>query len=101
MFARPAIFILCAPILGTLSLVACAPLPAGLQTPTSTAAPPPLLPLDTLLAAVDAPVATDAVAEGLAARAGRLRARAALMRGPVLDPATRERLAAAIARGAA
>jgi hypothetical protein len=94
MFARPSIMILCA-----LPLVACAPLPVGLQTPTSTAAAPPLLPLDRVLAAVDAPVATDAVADDLVARAGRLRARAGLMRAPVLDPATRERLAAAIARG--
>jgi hypothetical protein len=94
MFAHAIIPVLCA-----LSLSACAPLPAALQMPTSTAAPPPLLPLDTLLAAVDAPLATDAVAGDLAARAGRLRARAGLMRAPVLDPATRERLAAAIARG--
>jgi hypothetical protein len=94
MFARCTTLILCA-----LPLAACAPLPAGSRTPTSTAAPPPLLPLDTLLAAVDAPVATAAVADNLAARASRLRARAGLMRAPVLDPATRERLAAAIARG--
>jgi hypothetical protein len=97
MFAHrpaPLVLLLCAAL-----LMACTPFPAGLSQRTSTAAPPPLLPLDTLLAAVDAPVATAAVADNLAGRAGRLRARADLMRGPVLDAATRARLAAAIARG--
>ena len=93
---RPATFSL---ILCATALLACAPVPVGLSQNTSTAPPPPLLPLDTLLATVDAPVATAAVADNLAGRAARLRARAALMRAPVLDPATRARLAAAIARG--
>jgi hypothetical protein len=93
---RPALI---AVILCAATLPACTPLPDGLSSRTSTAPPPPLLPLETLLAGVDAPVATDAVADNLASRAARLRARAALMRAPVLDPATRARLAAAIARG--
>jgi hypothetical protein len=86
-------------ILCAAALLGCAPLPDGLSPRTSTAPPPPLLPLDTLLAGVDAPVATAAVADNLAGRAARLRARADLMRAPVLDPDTRARLAAAIARG--
>jgi hypothetical protein len=63
--------------------------------------PPALLPLDDLVAGLPPPRATDATASNLAARASRLRSRAALMRGPVLAPETRARLAAAIARGAA
>jgi hypothetical protein len=81
------------------ALPACTPLPEGLSTRVSTTAPPPLVPLDGLLVSVDAPVATAAVADNLAGRAARLRNRAALMRAPVLDPDTRARLAAAIARG--
>jgi len=93
---RPALFAL---MLSAVTMVACTPLPIGLSSPTSTAAAPPLLPLGGLLAQVDAPVATQAAADNLAGRAARLRARAALMRAPVLDPATRARLAAAVARG--
>jgi hypothetical protein len=93
---RPAPFCL---ILCATALLACTPLPDGLSTRVSAAEPPPLVPLDNLLAKVDAPVATAAVADNLAGRAARLRNRAALMRAPVLDPATRARLAAAIARG--
>jgi hypothetical protein len=84
-------------ILCATALLGCAPLPGGLSS--GNAPPPPLLPLDTLLAGVDAPGATAATADTLAGRAARLRTRAALMRAPVLDPATRARLAAAIARG--
>lgn len=62
---------------------------------------PMLLPLDTVLGAIAAPRATDDSITALAARAARLQARARLMRGPVLSPDTRARLAAAIARGAA
>lgn len=84
------------------SLVACAPLPGGKDfPPTQSAAPPVLLPLDQLLA--QAKVQTDgpARAAGVVDRAARLRARAGLMRGPVHDPATRARLAKAIAEGRA
>lgn len=83
-------------------LVACAPLPGGKEfPPTQSAAPPVLMPLDQLLA--QAKVQTDgpARAAGVVDRAARLRARAGLMRGPVHDPATRARLAKAIAEGRA
>ncbi len=93
---RPAPFVLAATLL---ALVACAGGPDLPPLPASTAPAPRLLPLDALLAGIDAPVATDALAQDLAGRAARLRARAGLMRGPVMDPVTRARLAAAIARG--
>lgn len=55
------------------------------------------MPIDGLLAQAAGPsVAKDAGA-ALAARAARLKARARAMRGPVLDPQTRARLAEAIA----
>jgi hypothetical protein len=80
-----------------LCLQACTELPA--LGPTASGAEPTLVPIDLLLAQADDPgkITTDA----LAARASRLQARAGLMRGPVLDPATRARLAAAIAAGQA
>jgi hypothetical protein len=59
---------------------------------------PVLVPLDGLLAAADAPGRTEAALADLTARAERLRARAAQLRRPVLDAATRARLAAARAR---
>ena len=60
---------------------------------------PQLVPLEALLGGLRPPVATDAAVGALAGRAARLRARADLMRGPVLQPETRRRLAAAIAGG--
>lgn len=83
-----------------LALSACTQFPQidGLAAPTG-AAPPALVPIETLFAQADARPADRAVP--LPARAARLKARAALMRGPILDPATRERLAAAIRAGAA
>ncbi len=70
--------------------------------PDPTAQTPRLLPLDQLLAQANAtPRATESLGQGLAARAARLRNRAALMRGPVHDPATRARLSAAIVAGSA
>lgn len=62
---------------------------------------PALLPLDQVLAADAAPARAADAGEALAARAALLKARAALMRGPVPDPATRDRLGAAVAAGGA
>jgi hypothetical protein len=88
----------CRPALSLVLLVACAapdlpdlgPLPAGPA--------PALLPMDQLVPG-DPLIAAGADA-ALAGRAAALRARAAAMRGPVGDPATRDRLRAAIAAAA-
>lgn len=75
---------------------ACAQFPEIDAIPATTAAvAPALVPLDSLLASTVA--ATPA--PDLGPRAARLKARAALMRGPVMDPATRARLASAITSG--
>ena len=85
-----------------LAVAACAPILAVDAFPKAAAMPPPvLLRLDGILAQAAAPSAGAARADGLAARAARLKARANLMRGPVHDPATRARLAAAIRQGRA
>lgn len=69
---------------------------------TGTVGPTPqIMPLDQLIASAQGGRLTVAMGDALVARANRLRARAAAMRGPVQDPATRARLAAAIARGGA
>jgi hypothetical protein len=81
--------------------MACTPLPDIPPLAQTGAAPPVLLPLDTVLAGIAAPRATDDSATALALRAARLQNRARLMRGPVLAPETRARLATAIAQGAA
>ena len=83
-------------------LAACAQFPDLDALPPDTSLPPPaLLPLDDLLAQASAPSVAEAAGTALASRAARLRTRAALMRGPVLDPATRARLAEAIRQGRA
>lgn len=87
------------PTLCLLVAAACTPLPVLPPPAQGQAAAPQLVPLDNLLASIDPPRATDATGSALSARAARLRARAALMRGPVIAPETRARLAAAIARG--
>jgi hypothetical protein len=79
----------------------CATFPEMGDVPSTQAVAPTLLPLDSLLAQVGPPRATAAVGNALAARAARLRTRAALMQAPVMDPATRARLQAAIAAGQA
>ena len=79
----------------------CATFPEMGRVPSAQAVAPDLLPMDTLLARVGVPRATLAVADDLAGRAARLRERAALMQAPVMDPATRARLQAAIAAGRA
>jgi hypothetical protein len=79
----------------------CTDFPEMGRVPSIQATAPDLLPMDRLLAQVGTPRATPAVADTLAGRAARLRARAALMQAPVMDPATRARLQAAIAAGQA
>ncbi len=58
---------------------------------------PDLVPIDRLIAQAVPGRATAQARDALAARAQGLRARAVAMRGPVHSPATRARLAAAIA----
>jgi hypothetical protein len=84
-----------------IALGGCADFPEMGSIPSAQATAPDLLPMDTLLARVGSPRATPAIADALAGRAARLRARAGLMQGPVMDPATRARLQAAIAAGQA
>lgn len=84
-----------------LALAGCATAP-DLGPLTAAVGPTPqILPLDQLIASAQGGRLTAAMGDALVARANRLRARAAAMRGPVQDPATRARLAAAIARGGA
>jgi hypothetical protein len=103
MDARP--FPLCRKTLALVTCLlvsACAQIPAVQAFPPSTAADPPrLLPIDDLLAQAKGSPVAEARAADLAGRAARLRARAALMQGPVHDPATRARLAQAIRAGRA
>ncbi|MDT8856538.1 hypothetical protein RNZ50_16220 [Paracoccaceae bacterium Fryx2] len=78
-----------------LALAACTSFPALEGTLSPDGVTPALLPMDQLLAqGVAVNVANGAA---LVARAAALRARAAAMRGPVHDPATRDRLAQAAA----
>ncbi|WP_156799280.1 hypothetical protein [Oceanicola granulosus] len=86
-----------------LALAACAEFPEldGRVTPAAAAAPyPDLVPLPPLLAAADAlGAAPDLSAPARAAadtRAAELRARAAALRPPVVDPDARARLAAGV-----
>lgn len=58
---------------------------------------PALVPMEGLIAQAVPGRATAGARDALAGRAAGLRARAAAMRGPVHSPATRARLAAAIA----
>lgn len=58
---------------------------------------PALVPIDGLIAQAVPGRATAGARDALAGRAAGLRARAGAMRGPVHSPATRARLAAAIA----
>lgn len=69
--------------------------------PAQSAALPALVPIDGLLAQAAGPAAAEGAGAALSARAERLKARARLMRGPVLDPQTRARLATAIDEGRA
>ncbi|GAB1362426.1 hypothetical protein MASR1M32_16620 [Rhodobacter sp.] len=89
------------PILLALTLAGCTPMPdfAAFPETAASAAPPSLMPIDQLLAQAGSAPRAEAAAQSLSARAARLRARAALMRGPVNDPVTRARLLAAIHRG--
>lgn len=68
--------------------------------PSQATAPPRLLPLSDLVAPTTAgtgDIQSDPEGAALTARAARLRARAAGMRGPAVDPETRARLDAATA----
>ncbi len=86
-----------AALAASLFLAACATFPEiDALPPAAPAAPPVLVPIDTLLQAAEATAPPTAPA--LSARAARLKARAARLRGPILDPATQARLDAA-ARG--
>lgn len=87
----------CAAVLG---IAACAQAPQSGPLPQATGPAPALVPLQDLLAQADGTPVAEPSAAALAARSARLQARAALMRGPVHDPATRARLATAIAAGA-
>lgn len=81
-----------------LALAACAAVPDLGPQPASSGAAPQILPLDGLLAEAQGSQITVAMGPALAARAARLRARAAVMRAPVADSVMRARLAALIAR---
>lgn len=85
-----------------LASAGCAPMPAVDAFPPGDPMPAPsLVPLDIILAQAAAPADIETRANTLSARAARLKARAALMRGPVHDGTTRARLAAAISAGRA
>ena len=72
----------------------------AVQTPGLANAPyPRLLPLGTLLAEGSAPRATPEAMGDVAARAARLRARADRLRSPVIDSATRARMARGVVEG--
>ncbi|MDP4032413.1 MAG: hypothetical protein Q8P60_06095 [Pseudorhodobacter sp.] len=94
-FAHP--FLILALIL---ALTACAVVPDLGPQPAPAGPAPQILPLDGLLAEAQGSRITVAMGPALAARAARLRARAAVMRAPVTDQVMRARLAALIARGA-
>jgi len=87
-----------------LACFGCAQFPeldAAVSASANDAGFPTLVPLDTLLARADAPMADAvAVAGNLAARTAALRARAARLKRPVVDPQTRARMDAAVRRHA-
>ncbi len=95
---RHVLLLLVLPVLG-----ACAEFPelSGATPVSALAVAPELVPLDGLIAQASGGQLTETTGTALAARASRLRARAALMRGPVTEPQTRARLEAAIAAGQA
>ena len=85
----------------SLALAGCAPpadLPPQLAAAAASNAPnPALAPLETLLAQGAAPVrVTPETGRRLDGAAAALRARAAALRGAVVDPATRARMAAGV-----
>ena len=87
------------PTLVAAILCACAPVVGPHGGPVAPGSYPQLQPIGGLLAQADAASADPG--PSVEGRAARLRARAALMRAPILDPATRARLAAAIRDGRA
>jgi hypothetical protein len=84
-----------------LSTVACTDVPelGGRVDPDLRDAPfPKLLPIDAVLAQSPAPMAeAEEIQAGLSSRIARLQARAAALRGPVVDPTTKRRMAQGIA----
>lgn len=93
---RPALFAFAM----TTLLAACATFPdvdTAQARLASTGPAPQLVPIEGLIAQAGPGRASQAASDALAGRAANLRARAAAMRGPVHSPATRARLAAAIA----
>lgn len=84
-------------LLALLGVAACSQIPlADDHRPLSGGDAPTLLPIDSLLAQADAFAAPPST---IAQRQARLLARARLMQGDVLDPATRARLATALRDG--
>lgn len=82
-----------------LALVACTEFPeldAALSVEARAAPYPMLLPVEELKARVDAPRIAPKTASGIEARVAALRARAARLRGTVLDSPTRARMQAGI-----
>lgn len=83
-----------------LAITGCAPVPVfETQAPQIATEPPPLLPIEQVLAMAQTGQLTVQSGDALAHRAAGLRARAAAMRGPVMDPATRARLMRAASSG--
>ncbi|NJM82799.1 MAG: hypothetical protein HC844_10105 [Tabrizicola sp.] len=79
---------------------ACADIPAlEAFPPAASSTAPELVPLDRLLAEADSP--SDRRADGACGARGAAAGTGGLMRGPVLDPETRARLATAIEAGRA
>lgn len=82
-------------------LAACTEFPAldGKVSAAARAAPyPKLLPIDDLLTRPTPPRLSETDVTALAARAARLRRRAAALQGPVIDQSTRKRLASSVAK---
>lgn len=92
---RPALF----PLLLCLGFAGCGTFPQvdAAQARLSSTERPALVPIEGLIAQAGPGRATAGARDALAARAAGLRARASAMRGPIHSPATRARLAAAIA----
>ncbi len=79
----------------TLALSACTQFPEldqNTSAETRRAPYPDLLPVEDLRARLDAPRVTDQTTLSLEARVARLRARAARLRGTVIDDTSRQRL---------
>lgn len=87
----PFVFLLC-----LLGLVGCGDFPE-VEARAASGFAPELVPIEGLIAQATPGGASVGARDALAGRAAGLRARAAAMRGPVHSPATRARLAKAVA----